>query len=44
VLVYGERGTGREMVTHLIHHTANGSAPLVTFDCGNLSGEELLLG
>ena len=38
VLLYGETGTGKEMVAKAIHHNSpRKSGPMVTVDCGSLS-------
>ncbi len=40
VIVFGETGTGKESVAHLIHHhSKRSSQPFVALDCGSLSKE-----
>ena len=42
VLLYGERGTGREMLARAIHgHGRRADAPFLTVDCSSLSPQEL---
>ncbi len=38
VLIYGETGTGKEMVARAIHHNSpRSSGPIITVDCGSLT-------
>lgn len=38
VLIYGETGTGKEMVARAIHHNGpRSSGPIITVDCGSLT-------
>ncbi len=38
VLIYGETGTGKEMVARAIHHNSpRKSGPIITVDCGSLT-------
>lgn len=40
VIVFGETGTGKESVAHLIHeHSSRKNQPFVAMDCGSLSKE-----
>jgi DNA-binding NtrC family response regulator len=42
ILLYGERGTGREMLARAIHgHMRRADAPFVSIDCSNASPQEL---
>jgi two-component system nitrogen regulation response regulator NtrX len=42
VLLYGERGTGREMLARAIHgHARRGDAPFVMVDCASATPQEL---
>jgi two-component system nitrogen regulation response regulator NtrX len=42
VLLYGERGTGREMLARAIHgHARRGDAPFVVVDCASATPQEL---
>ena len=42
VLLYGERGTGREMLARAIHgHARRGDAPFVIVDCASATPQEL---
>jgi DNA-binding NtrC family response regulator len=42
VLLYGERGTGREMLARAIHgHGRRGEAPFVSVDCASATPQEL---
>lgn len=40
VIIFGETGTGKESVAHLIHeHSSRKGSPFVAMDCGSLSKE-----
>lgn len=40
VIIFGETGTGKESVAHMIHyHSKRNSQPFVALDCGSLSKE-----
>ena len=42
MLLYGERGTGREMLARALHgHSRRPDAPFLTVDCSSLSPQEL---
>ena len=41
ILLYGERGTGREMLARAIHGHSRRDAPFVTVDCSSSSPQEL---
>jgi two-component system nitrogen regulation response regulator NtrX len=41
ILLYGERGTGREMLARAIHGHARRDAPFVTVDCSSSTPQEL---